>query len=589
MKKSMSVMLILTLLLMLFVSSTALAQDAEPTEEPTVELTEEPTEEPAAESTEEATVEPTEEPTAEPTEEPTAEPTEEPTAEPTEEPTAEPTEEPTAEPTEEPTAEPTEEPTAEPTEEPTAEPTEEPVIESEDAGEIGASAVVGSWTSDYILIQNLSTTDQANATLTLYNTSGGSAGSIDKTGIPINGSARIRTTDSGFPGNGQYSGIVSSDQPVAAAVMNNNSSYRSGDAYVGFAGGSSNPTADILYFPNTFRGHFGWTTKLHIQDASGSGQRVTVHAYPNGSSSPSDSPEYDIDPNGFITVDLMSSDFSNFGSGNGAYGYVRVESNDGRALAAICDNIVDQNQGPNKVVEAQYEGLDASQAGRDFVAPIVFNGHAGWYTGVNIVNTTGTPTTMTFTYKVNSAYGGATQVRTLNVPAYQKGTFFLPETTLQKPSYGSLTINSANADVTIVVGTNRLYDPDDPAVGYMVRSLNPAAATNHIAIPIAFRQSPSGTWNGGINVYTVGSASTITTKWVRTDSDPTVSTNYFDYSLPGVSNGAVTFFAPEMPGMLNNFTGVVYIESSSPILALSGGNNFTEGYSYQITGYSYTP
>ncbi len=82
----------------------------------------------------EPTAEPTEEPTAEPTEEPTAEPTEEPTAEPTEEPTAEPTEEPTAEPTEEPTAEPTEEPILEPTEaptpEPTAEPTPQPIVET---------------------------------------------------------------------------------------------------------------------------------------------------------------------------------------------------------------------------------------------------------------------------------------------------------------------------------------------------------------------------------------------------------------------------------------------------------------------------
>ena len=104
--------------------ASAIANQPQPTPEPTTEPTPEPTDEP--------TTEPTDEPTTEPTDEPTTEPTDEPTTEPTDEPTPEPTDEPTPEPTDEPTTEPTDEPTPEPTDEPTTEPTDNVEIKDEE-------------------------------------------------------------------------------------------------------------------------------------------------------------------------------------------------------------------------------------------------------------------------------------------------------------------------------------------------------------------------------------------------------------------------------------------------------------------------
>ena len=142
MKKSIRQAIILAMVMILAVTSTALADTIvsssfkfdsvmeQPEATPSVEPEAEPTEEPAAEPTEEAAEEPavTEEPVAEPTEEAAGEPavTEEPADEPTEEAVEDPavTEEPAAEPTEEVVEEPaaTEEPVAEPAAEPTAEP-----------------------------------------------------------------------------------------------------------------------------------------------------------------------------------------------------------------------------------------------------------------------------------------------------------------------------------------------------------------------------------------------------------------------------------------------------------------------------------
>lgn len=159
MKKSIRQAIILAMVMILAVTSTALADTIvsssfkfnsvmeQPEETPTVEPEAEPTEELAAEPTEEVVEEPavTEEPAVEPTEEIVEEPvvTEEPVAEPTEEVVEEPvvTEEPAVEfneevveettTTEEPVVETTEEVAEDPavTEEPVAEPAEEPTAE----------------------------------------------------------------------------------------------------------------------------------------------------------------------------------------------------------------------------------------------------------------------------------------------------------------------------------------------------------------------------------------------------------------------------------------------------------------------------
>ena len=67
-----------------------------------------------------------------------------------------------------------------------------------------------------------------------------------------------------------------------------------------------------------------------------------------------------------------------------------------------------------------------------------------------------------------------------------------------------------------------------------------------------------------------------------------MSGNYFDTSKPGVSDGQVSFYAPELTGMLDNFVGVAYIESSGPIMGLITTN--TGGTRYiatQMAAYNY--
>jgi hypothetical protein len=584
----------------------AIAQ--EPTEEPTVEVTS--TEEPTAEPTdtdgdgvsddadqcpdtpegtevgedgcplEEPTVEPTEEPTAEPTEEPTAEPTEEPTAEPTEEPTAEPTEEPTAEPTEEPTEEPTVEPTVEPTEEPTVEPTATITPTVAAAGDVGAQAIPGSWTSEYIAVQNLGS-EAANVILELYDGTGSLAGAVEKNNIPVEGNVTISPNDTGFPGIGRYSGIIAANQPVAAAVVNTNKVGKVGDAYAGFG---TDAIASTLVCPTVFRGHSDWQSKFHIQNASSSTQNVTVYAYPVGSGSPSDSPNYDIPANSFIDVDLMGSDFSNFGSGWGAYGYVRIAGS--ADLAAVCNNWKDR--GGNDTIEVLYPALGDAVAGRDFVAPQVFKAFNKWNSGVHIVNRENVTTSLTISYTVSTG-GSGTYVNTYDLGPYDKLNYFLPNyANLPADTKGAVSVHSADSDVLVTTGAVKYVS--EGSVAYHYAALNPTFATNNIAVPVVFNTS---VWKSGINVYSVGPAADITVKWVRANSDPTDPANWHEYTKTGITDGQVTFYMGStslpngVPGMLTNFVGAAYISSSAPIMSLSGGTNYDNALAIQIENYNH--
>jgi hypothetical protein len=414
----------------------------------------------------------------------------------------------------------------------------------------------------------LSTSALANATLTLYDSSGGTAGTVSKTNIPVNGSVRVTTSDTGFPtSNGQYSGILSSDTEVAAAVFNTNYTYKVGDTYMGIPSPSTTQTAPLI-----FRNHVGWTTKFHIQDASGSAQTVTVNAYKAGSSTPSDSPTFAVPANGTVTVDFTSSDFANFGSGTGSFGSAVIVGTGN--LAVIVDNTNDQGGGPDNAAEVYYNGFPDSQSGRDLVAPLAFNGHAGLNTGISTINLGNIQTTLTFTYNINALYGGGVQVRTETLAANAKSTFYMPETTLTKPSYGSVQIHSSDTDVVATMTTNKL--DGGGAYAYAAPVLVPSSATTKLAVPLAFNNHSA--WNTGISVYSVGGAGTITAKYVRTDTVPTTAGNFFDTSKAGVANGQVSFYAPEISGMLNDFVGIVYLESTVPIMGLittnTGGTNY---------------
>ena len=488
----------------------------------------------------------------------------------------EPTEEPTVEPTEEPTPEPTEEPTVEPTEEPTPEPTEEPTPEPEVAPQ---HTIGGSWTSEFIGLQNLGS-DAANATLDLYQTGATPVDSIPRTNIPVGGGSLIRSSD--IAADGRYAGIVSSDQPMAAAVININTTGTVGDAYLGI-----NTPSGSQVLPIVFRDHSLWESRFYIQNASSTPQTVTVNAYPVGQGTPSDSPTYSIPGNSSITVDFMGSDFANFGSGLGAYGYVEVVGSSGDVVV-LCSNI---NDDPNAIIEMFYRGFNANEAATELIVPVLYNMHSEWESGIMVVNRSSTTTDVTMTYYEDSQYyGGGTYQVTKQLGPYAATDFTLRYTAgLPQPSFGSVRLTSDPA-VNMLAVVNSVTYPAQGSTGFSGPALNPSLATNKVAVPVSFNRGMGNLldWNTGIGVYSVGAAGDVTATWVRADSDPATSSHPTTKNVE--ADSSTTFWGPEFTNVPTDFNGVVYLEAQGTgqtIMALVNHTLYNTGISCQMPGHNY--
>lgn len=125
----------------------AIAQEEEPTEEPTETPTDEPTDEPSEEPTDEPSETPTEDPTEDPTDEPSETPTDDPSDKPTETPSDKPSETPSDDPSETPSEKPTEDPSETPSDEPTEDPIEEPTDDPVETGDPGPASPAPTETS----------------------------------------------------------------------------------------------------------------------------------------------------------------------------------------------------------------------------------------------------------------------------------------------------------------------------------------------------------------------------------------------------------------------------------------------------------
>jgi hypothetical protein len=318
---------------------------------------------------------------------------------------------------------------------------------------------------------------------------------------------------------------------------------------------------------------------MHIQNASGSDQTVTVKAFPQGSSTPSDSPTYNIPANASITVDFMSNDFANFGSGLGAFGYVIIQ---GTGNVAAVTNIF--NEDTSARVQLYYSGFKASDAGQQVLIPGLFSGHSEWNSGVQVINVTGQTGNVTLEYTIAPLYGGGVQNRTLPIGANGSANFTMNQ--LGFPSaFGSAKVTSDNANLKIVALITSFTYAGSP-VGFEFPALNPALATTRVAVPLAFNTNGLTDWNTGIGVLSIGAGGTITTTWVTANSNPVVSATRTQSSS---ANTLVSFDASTL-SLPSNFVGSVFVESSGqPIMAVVNNTRYGQGFAAQYAGINYTP
>jgi len=442
-----------------------------------------------------------------------------------------------------------------------------PAVIGSQEGEIGDAAVVGTWTTRFIGIQNLGTS-QASVNLDLRThsqVSNAIAQTIGSKTIFKDGSIVI------LPGEitsaGSYGGVLSSDQSLAAAVLNDNNTYGTADLYLGTATPSQK-----VNLPKVFRHHFGITSKFAIQNAYSSAQDITVKAYAIGNGSPVATKTYsNVPANAAFVIDFANdSDYAALTAGdNTGSGAATVEGSAG-PVAVVVDSIQDQDSLTGDQKQYYYNGIPDSDAGTVLIHAKAFSNHFGLFSGVAVSNITANTTNVTVKF-ITDGLGTATSAPK-QLLAYESKSFFLPSESVPQGNgaSGSIVITSDNSTANIVAVITSARDATSGGTGSQTPAISQDALsiTKNIAVPLVFGTSINS-WQTGVGVYAVD-AGTISATFVKGGVDPTVAGNFFSYNNGAIGAGQITnFYVPGLAGFDQSLTGAVFIQSTGRIIALT--------------------
>lgn len=230
-------------------------------------------------------------------------------------------------------------------------------------------------------VQNLGT-DVANCSYAVYNDAGASSFTASLPAIAVNDSGYIYTPAvTGFP-SGTFAGVVSCSQPVATVV--NFSDPTKGDTYVG----TTSP-APALYIPSAYKNYYNYFTSFRIQNATATGQTVSVDYFAPGATTPTVHTTVAVAGNGAATVDQSTV------SGllpNVSYSAKISGSNPMAATVSIFGNA-------GTSVANQLYAFSAFPSGATTIyAPVVMRNYYGYNTATTIQNIGSATATVRLTY-----------------------------------------------------------------------------------------------------------------------------------------------------------------------------------------------
>jgi hypothetical protein len=185
-----------------------------------------------------------------------------------------------------------------------------------------------------------------------------------------------------------FSGEITSDQPVAAAVIEESSDVMF--AYSGFTGGSTDPVMPLINAQNS-----GYITGIQIQNAGSTDSTVTVSYNPSlvGTACEETQTIPDGESKTFALAAFSNGSFSDCVGGATFVGSAQVTANSaGVELVAIVNQLK-----PGVNGEA-YGGFDPSAATGTAVLPLIMDRNSGYYTGFNVMNVGGASTTVNCTF-----------------------------------------------------------------------------------------------------------------------------------------------------------------------------------------------
>jgi len=288
---------------------------------------------------------------------------------------------------------------------------------------------------------NVQNTGSSNATVNVSYSDGASVGPI--TILP--GASHTFDQSTETHSSSVFSAIVTSDQPVVVAVIEENSATMF--AYGGVSSGTTNPVMPLINANNS-----GYITGIQIQNTGGSSTDVTVSYTP--STAGTACTETQTIPAGqsktFALYAFANGTNSNCIAGAKFIGSAQVTANStNQNLVAIV------NQLKAGVNGEAYGAFDPATASNTVVLPLIMDRNSGWFTGFNVMNVGSAATSITCTFS-GSSY-------TINTGSLNPGAAYnaIQQNQIANGYVGSATCTAANAGDKIVAVVNEL----NPATG----------------------------------------------------------------------------------------------------------------------------
>lgn len=358
------------------------------------------------------------------------------------------------------------------------------------------SQAPGTWVSS-INIQypdnNDAITDpDANVTINFYDSSGALALSYSVSpAIPEGGSRSLYVpTDISALSSGQYSSVVSSDQPLQIVANSSSTSPSTAGAYSGM---QSDETGTELFFPGLYNNYFGFYSELALQNVeSTDATNVNINFIDQNTGST-------VATIGPVTIPATSTrvyelaDLSGVPSGN-SDGLLSAQVTSDKTLAGVA-NIW------SSAFDGEFADYAAYVSGSTGVvyAPALYNDYFGFVSALTVQNMSdSSDADIEVTYS-----SGDTETATLSplqaVQYYQPNNPSLPSGNAD--GVFSAKVESLDSEPIVV-----LVNVEDKTKGLLASYNGPSSATSDINCPVVLKSYFQ--WFSAQTVQNVGSSQT---------------------------------------------------------------------------------
>lgn len=392
------------------------------------------------------------------------------------------------------------------------------------------SNVPGGHFASSITVQNLGDSE-ANVTIK-YVTADGSEGALSSHKIPVNDVLFIYVPNNSELAAGEYSIVISSDQPVAA--VSNFADEDSGASYSGIEAGATS-----WFFPAVYDNYYTYYSEVIAQNVTESPQLVTLKVFAPGSSTPvytssqtvADSASYSFNLQGLTEL-----------STNIVYS---AELSAPGAIVGI-SNI----WGSGETAPQLYSYNGFSSGAKTFYVPSAAKNYYGWNASVNIQNVSTSTAHVTVTY--STGYSS-----TYDIPAKSGKAIYVPGETALPNGLHSVKVES-DQDVVVTLNQSNNYNR---AATYNGASIG----TTEVALPNVMKKYYK--YSSSISCQNIGSAETTMT--VQFANVPAATK-----TSPSIAPGAgwLIYLPNEVALPIGFNASAVVTSSGQPIICIANSN-----------------